>query len=68
MADKLLSELNASSDARVEAAWFIENVFDVAFGDDAANKGHGYQEVLDRLDEFSHRLPFHLADEEDRDD
>tara|TARA_R110002051_G_scaffold108488_1_gene181196 strand:- start:1534 stop:1740 length:207 start_codon:yes stop_codon:yes gene_type:complete len=68
MADKLLNELNASPDARVEAVWFIENVFDVAFGDDATNKGHSYQDVLDRLDEFSNRLPFHLADEEDCDD
>tara|TARA_R110002110_G_scaffold316176_1_gene529162 strand:- start:97 stop:303 length:207 start_codon:yes stop_codon:yes gene_type:complete len=68
MADELLNELNASPDARVEAAWFIENVFEVAFGDGATTKDHSYQNVLDRLDEFSHRLPFHLVDEVGRDD
>ena len=40
-------------DDRVEATWFIENVFEVAFGDDALNKKFTYQEVLDKLDEFS---------------
>jgi len=40
-------------DDRVEAAWFIENVFEIAFGDGAMNKDFTYQEVLDKLDEFS---------------
>tara|TARA_B100000401_G_C52263308_1_gene465357 strand:- start:35 stop:238 length:204 start_codon:yes stop_codon:yes gene_type:complete len=51
--DKLLARLTMYRDDRVEAAWFIENVFEVAFGDDAINKDFTYQEVLDKLDEFS---------------
>jgi len=51
--DKLLARLTMSRDDRVEAAWFIENVFEVAFGDDAINKEFTYQDVLDKLDEFS---------------
>ena len=52
-ANKLLARLTMYRDDRVEASWFIENVFEVAFGDDAINKDFTYQEVLDRLDEFS---------------
>ena len=52
-ANELLARLTMSRDDRVEAAWFIENVFEVAFGDDALNKKFTYQEVLDKLDEFS---------------
>ena len=51
--NKLLARLTMSRDDRVEAAWFIENVFEVAFGHDAINKDFTYQEVLDKLDEFS---------------
>ena len=51
--NKLLARLTMSRDDRVEAVWFIENVFEVAFGDDAINKDFTYQEVLDKLDEFS---------------
>jgi hypothetical protein len=51
--NKLLAHLTMNRDDRVEAAWFIENVFEIAFGDDAVNKGFTYQEVLDKLDEFS---------------
>jgi len=32
---------------------FIQNVFEIAFGDDALNKDYTNQEVLDKLDEFS---------------
>jgi hypothetical protein len=32
---------------------FIENVFELAFGDDAINKGYTYHEVLVKLREFS---------------
>ena len=32
---------------------FIENVFELAFGDDAINKGYTYREVLVKLREFS---------------
>lgn len=65
---ELLTRLTRSPDERVNAVWFIENVFEVAFGDDALSKDHTYQEVLDKLDEFSHRLPFHLEDIERHDD
>ena len=41
--DKLLARLTMYRDDRVEAAWFIENVFEVAFGDDAINKDFTYQ-------------------------
>ena len=51
--NKLLARLTMNRDDRVEATWFIENVFEVAFGDDALNKKFTYQEVLDKLDEFS---------------
>tara|TARA_R100000458_G_C8083844_1_gene117435 strand:+ start:116 stop:394 length:279 start_codon:yes stop_codon:yes gene_type:complete len=32
---------------------FLENVFEVAFGDNAINKNYSYEEVLERLREFS---------------
>ena len=51
--NELLARLTMNRDDRVEATWFIENVFEVAFGDDALNKKFTYQEVLDKLDEFS---------------
>ena len=51
--NELLARLTMNRDDRVEATWFIENVFEVAFGDDALNKKVTYQEVLDKLDEFS---------------
>ena len=51
--NELFARLTMSRDDRVEAAWFIENVFEVAFGDDALSKKFTYQEVLDKLDEFS---------------
>ena len=63
-ADKLLARLTMYRDDRVEAAWFIENVFEVAFGDDAINKDFTYQEVLDKLDEFS-SLALQAGDVED---
>ena len=62
--DKLLTRLTMNRDDRVEAAWFIENVFEVAFGDDAINKDFTYQEVLDKLDEFS-SLALQAGDIED---
>ena len=62
--DKLLTRLTMNRDDRVEAAWFIENVFEVAFGDDAINKDFTYQEVLDKLDEFS-SLALQAGDVED---
>ena len=62
--DKLLARLTMSRDDRVEAVWFIENVFEVAFGDDAINKDFTYQEVLDKLDEFS-SLALQAGDVED---
>ena len=61
---KLLARLTRYRDDRVEAAWFIENVFEVAFGDDAINKDFTYQEVLDKLDEFS-SLALQAGDVED---
>jgi len=39
-------------------------VFEVAFGDDAINKDFTYQEVLDKLDEFS-SLSLQAGDVED---
>ena len=62
--NKLLARLTMSRDDRVEAVWFIENVFEVAFGDDAINKDFTYQEVLDKLDEFS-SLALQAGDIED---
>ena len=62
--DKLLARLTMYRDDRVEAAWFIENVFEAAFGDDAINKDFTYQEVLDKLDEFS-SLALQAGDVED---
>ena len=62
--NKLLARLTMSRDHRVEATWFIENVFEVAFGDDAINKDFTYQEVLDKLDEFS-SLALQAGDVED---
>ena len=32
---------------------FIEEVFEIAFGDDAINRDFSYEEVLERLREFS---------------
>ena len=32
---------------------FIEDVYEIAFGDNAINKGQTEQEVLDKLKEFS---------------
>ena len=32
---------------------FIEDVYEIAFGDNAINKGYSEQEVLDKLKEFS---------------
>ena len=62
--NKLFARLTMNRDDRVEAAWFIENVFEVAFGDDAINKDFTYQEVLDKLDEFS-SLALQAGDVED---
>ena len=62
--NELLARLTMNRDDRVEATWFIENVFEVAFGDDAINKDFTYQEVLDKLDEFS-SLALQAGDVED---
>ena len=62
--NKLLARLTMNRDDRVEATWFIENVFEVAFGDNAINKDFTYQEVLDKLDEFS-SLALQAGDVED---
>ena len=32
---------------------FIEDVYEIAFGDNAINKGYTEQEVLDKLKQFS---------------
>ena len=32
---------------------FIEEVYEIAFGDDAINRDFSYEEVLERLREFS---------------
>jgi len=32
---------------------FIEEVYEIAFGDDAINKQYSFEEVLERLKEFS---------------
>lgn len=32
---------------------FIEDVYEIAFGDNSINKGYTEQEVLDKLKEFS---------------
>ena len=34
---------------------FIANVFEIAFGDDAIDKGYSYEDVLSRLRTFSDR-------------
>ena len=62
--NELFARLTMYRDDRVEAAWFIENVFEVAFGDDAINKKFTCQEVLDKLDEFS-SLALQAGDIED---
>ena len=62
--NELLARLTMNRDDRVEATWFIENVFEVAFGDDAINKDFTYQQVLDKLDEFS-SLALQAGDVED---
>ena len=62
--NKLFARLMMNRDDCVEATWFIENVFEVAFGDDAINKDFTYQEVLDKLDEFS-SLALQAGDVED---
>ena len=62
--NKLFARLTMNRDDRVEATWFIENVFEVAFGDDALSKKFTYQEVLDKLDEFS-SLALQAGDFED---
>ena len=33
--------------------WFIEKVFEIAFGDDAINRNFTYEEVIEKLKEFS---------------
>lgn len=32
---------------------FIEEVYEIAFGDDAINKNYSYEEVIERLTEYS---------------
>ena len=34
---------------------FIEEVYEIAFGDDAINRYYTYQEVLDRLKDFAEK-------------
>lgn len=36
-----------------ELLYFIEQVFEIAFGDDAINRGFNYDEVIEKLKEFS---------------
>jgi len=48
-----LTKMARSADMMNEYAVFIQNVFEIAFGDDAINKDYTNQEVLDKLDEFS---------------
>ena len=59
-----MTRLRSSEDNRIEAGWFIENVFEIAFGDGALFKDFTYQEVLDKLDEFS-SLALQAGDVED---
>ncbi len=33
--------------------WFIEKVFEIAFGDDAINRSFTYEEVIKKLQEYS---------------
>ena len=48
-----LTKMAQGADMMNEYAVFIQNVFEIAFGDDAMNKDYTKQEVLDKLDEFS---------------
>ena len=34
---------------------FVENVFEIAFGDDAINKDHSPEEVISRIKEFAEK-------------
>ena len=34
---------------------FVEDVFEIAFGDNAINRDFSYEEVLERLREFSNK-------------
>lgn len=36
-----------------EAIYFIDEVFEIAFGDNAVNKDYSVEEVLDQIKEFS---------------
>jgi len=61
--DDFETELASAMDNRLEGemdkctGWtktsFIENVFEIAFGDDAINKDYSREEVLIKLREFS---------------
>ena len=43
---------------------FIEEVFEIAFGDNAINKDYSYNEVIDQLLEFSdHALKYEEQEE-----
>lgn len=47
------TKMAKGADMMNEYVVFIQNVFEIAFGDDALNKDYTKQEVLDKLDEFS---------------
>ena len=46
---------NYPYDSEVEDTEFIADVFEIAFGDDAIDKGYSYADVLGRLRTFSDR-------------
>ena len=47
-----MHNVNITDDELIEKE-FIEEVFEIAFGDDAINRDYTYQEVLTKLKEFS---------------
>jgi len=48
-----MSNIVLSKHEMVVDSEFVEDVFELAFGDDAINKGYTYDEVLVQLREFS---------------
>jgi len=46
-------EIVLSKHEMVVNRYFVEDVFEIAFGDDAINRGFSCEEVLEQLREFS---------------
>ena len=55
--DPRLEDLNALNEARE----FIEEVYEIAFGDDAINRGFTTTDVIDQLKELSDNYPENIS-------